>query len=255
MSSKPFPNNPAQRKVVVVLEEPDFDQFSYDPEGAKLLTASETHLVTFPVETDVGSPSALRNIVRADLARPGKMLIQSPFDPDVYEDAEEAPTRFALAKHMAFARLCHLLGAKEVKVEQIELQSSRGTTTVEVKGGKPTVTGEVRVDREVFDKFQRSMQLDDTYAGSDPDVAAAESYLLEKNLDRDPEMQSLVDLRRPGKNMLKSRTFRINLSSEGSTSLNVAAKLKVPAYVTLSANYKSTLETRAEFTLTVTVSF
>ena len=40
------------------------------------------------------------------------MLVQSPYDPDTYEDASLAPQRFALAKLMYFSMLCMHLGAE-----------------------------------------------------------------------------------------------------------------------------------------------
>ena len=99
------------------------------------------------------------------------------------------------------------------------------------------------------------MNLRDEFEGGPADVGAAERLLRRTGLLADPNMRTLIEMRRDGGNQLKARTLVLNLSSEAKSSLNVVGRIKVPAFVKLSAEYERVVKEQHDYTLTVTVRF
>jgi hypothetical protein len=255
MATGSFPSDPSSRKAVLVLQEHDIEKCAYEPGAAQALLDEEAYVLQFPLRTQGEIPVALQNIVDAGLARPGNMLVQSPYDIDSYEEAALAPQRFALAKHMYFSTLCMHLGAKEVVVEQIDLRTRSGKSTLDVKGERLGASAQVSVETEELEKFRAQMHLRDEFEGGPADVAAAERLLRRTGLLADPNMRTLVEMRRDGANQLKTRKLVLSLSSEAKSNLNVVGRLKVPAFVKLSAEYDRVVKEQQDYTLTVVVKF
>lgn len=183
------------------------------------------------------------------------MLIQSPYNPDIYEDAALAPQRYALEKHMHFSTFCKHLGAKEVSVEQVTLQTGNRKWTLDAKGNRLGILAKFKATSEALEMFRAQMTLRDEFAGGPPDIVAAERLLRQRRLLADPNMQTLLEMRRDGPNQLVMRKLDLSLSSEAQKNLNVAGRLKIPAFVKLSAEYDRVVHERYDYTLTVLVRF
>lgn len=255
MTAGTFPGDPGKRKAILVLQEHDIEKCAYEPGAAQALLDDEAYVMQFPLRHQGEIPLALQNVFDAGLACPGNMLVQSPFDRDTYEEAAVAPQRFALAKHMYFSTLCMHLGAKEVVVEQIELRTLSGKTTIDVKGERLGASAQGSVESSELEKFRAQMHLHDQFEGGPADVAAAERLLRRTGLWADPNMRTLIEMRRDGANQLKSRRLVLSLSSEARSSLGVVGRIKVPAFVKLSAEYERVVKQQHDYTLTVTVKF
>ncbi len=255
MATGSFPNDPSSRKVVLVLQEHDIERCAYEPDAGRALLDDETYVLQFPLRNQGDYPVALQNIVDAKLARPGTILVQSPYDSNSYEDASLAPQRFALTKHIYFSTLCMHLGAKEVVVEQIELRTRLGKSTLNVEGERLGASMHVGVVDEELEKYRAQMHLRDEFEGGPADITAAERLLKQTGLLADPNMRMLVEMRRDGTNQLKTRKLVISLLSEAKSNLNVVGRLKVPAFVHLSAEYDRVLKEQHDYTLTVVVRF
>lgn len=255
MTTGTFPDDPARRKAVLVLQQHDIEKCAYEPGAAQALLDEEAYVLQFPLRAQSELSPALRNIVDAGLARPGHMLVQNPYDVDAYEEAAHSPQRFALTKHMYFSTLCMHLGAKEVVVEQIDLRTRSGKSTLDIKGERPAGSAQVTVEREELEKLRAQMHLRDEFEGGPPNIAAAERLLRRTGLVADPNMRTLLEMRREGGNQLKMRKLVLSLSTEARSNLNVVARLKVPSFVKLSAEYDRVLNEHHDFTLTVTVKF
>lgn len=255
MTTGSFPNDPSSRKAILVLQQYDLEKCAYEPGAAQSLLDEEAYVLQFPVRPQGEVSLALRNIVDAGLARPGSMLVQSPFDADSYEEASLAPQRFALAKHMYFSTLCMYLGAKEVSVEQIDLRTRTGKTSVDLKGERPGASAQVSIETEELERFCAQMNLRDEFAGGLPDIAAAERLLRRTGLLADPNMRTLLEMRREGMNQLLTRKLTLSLSNEAKSNLNVVARLKVPKFVTLSVEYDQVIKEQHDYTLTIIVRF
>lgn len=255
MATGSFPSDPSSRKAILVLQQHDVEKCAYEPGAAQALLDEEAYVLQFPVRVQGEAPAALQNLLDAGLARPGGMLVQSPYNVDTYEDASLAPQRFALAKHMYFSTLCMHLGAREVSVEQIDLRTRTGKTTLDVKGERLGGSAQLTVESEELEKFRAQMHLRDEFAGGPPDVAVAERLLRRTGLWSDPNMRTLIEMRRDGSNQLMTRKLVLSLSSEAKSNLNVVGRLKVPAFVKLSAEYDRVVREQYDYTLTVLVRF
>lgn len=239
----------------MVLQQHDLEKCAYEPGAAQALFDDEAYVLQFPVRPQGEMSTVLQNIIDAGLVRPGTILVQSPFDPDVYEEAFLAPQRFALAKHMHFSTLCMHLGAKEVSVEQIDLRTKTGKTSIDVKGDRHGASAQASVKAEELERFRAQMSLLDEFTGGPPDVDAAERLLRRTGLLADPNMRTLLEMRRDGANQLRTRKLVLSLSSEARSNLNVVGRLRVPPFVRLSAEYDRVVEEQQDYTLTVVVRF
>jgi hypothetical protein len=207
MTTGSFPTDPGSRKAVLILQQHDLEKCSYEPGAAQTLLDDEAFVLQFPIFVDEGAPAALQNICDSGLARPGSVLVQSPYDADTYEDASLASQRFALAKHMYFSTLCMFLGAKEVSVEQIDLRTSSVKVSIDANGERLGGGAQMDVESEELEKLRTQMHLRDEFTGGPPDIAAAERLLRRIGLWSDPSMRTLVEMRREGGNQLVARSM------------------------------------------------
>jgi hypothetical protein len=232
------------RRLIIVLTQAELDRCEYDVEGAELLRAPGVWLVSdSAAQTDVSDP-LVAGLDRSGLLSAGNVLMQMPYDPDVYEPVEDAPQRAAERKHLIFTELCQLLGATRVRLEVIETQSEKGEARVTLKGSTRSVSADGEVAKKSAEALAATMTLDDRYVGGDPEIAASEELLERTGLNTDPLMRSLINARRVG-NVLHSRKYTVDLSRESSRQLKIAAQVKVPVFMSLSANVQ-TLTTAAE---------
>lgn len=256
MTTKPFPDDAQRRKAIVVLDQSDIDRCGYEDEGPALLLSEEIHVLELPVRD---TQKIIQDIMDRDLVRRGAILAQSPFDKDKYEDAIQAKELFALAKHLHFSTFCMHLGAREVKIEQIQLGKSSETKTWTAEGGAKIKRVGASLDtsgkQDELDTFRSQLTLIDTFEGGQANLEAAEQLLRQTRLLGDPNMSGLLDMRRSGSNQLRSRTLKLNLSSEAKRNLTVVGNLKVPPFIKLEADYKRVIREQSEYTLTVTVRF
>lgn len=257
MTTGSFPVDPSSRKAILILTTHDIEKCGYEPDAAQPLLDHEAYVLHFPLlsQEKAKAPLALQNIDAAGLIRPGNMLVQSPYDVESYEEVALAPQRFALAKHMYFSTLCMHLGAKEVIVEQIDLRTLTGKTRLNVKGERPVAGAQLSVDTEKLEQFRAQLHLRDEFEGGAPNIELAERLLRKTGLFWDPNMRSLFEARRDGGNRMKTRELTLSLSSEARNNLNVVARLKVPSFVKLSADYDNVLKEHRDYTLTVVVRF
>lgn len=250
-----FPENPSRRRVVIVLSEYDLERCANEDGGAAFLYDDEVYILQFPPPPDSEATPALQNILDSGLARPGTVLLQDPYDSSRYVDSLDAVQRFALAKHMHFSTFCKLLGAKRVQVEQVDLQTSSGQTTLSMEGERLGNHAEIQTDIESVEKLMASMSLCAEFKGSAPDLQAAEYLLRDTGLLADPVMYSLFQMKRDYTNDIKRMTLCLNVSNEAKRSLTVIGKLSLPAILSVSASLDRITTEEQAFTLTITVSF
>jgi len=254
MSIGRFPLNANERRVILVLNEHDIEKCVLEPKAGRILIDDEAHILQYPLSDEEDIP-ALRNIIDANLVRPGAMLIQSPYDADVYEDAENATMQFSLAKQMYFSTICMHLGAKEVIVEQVDRRTNSGKVSLKVEGERLGIGGQATVEDTELEIFRSLMSTKDEFKGGNPDIAAAECLLRRTRLIYNPNMRSLVEMRRCNSNQIVARKITLNLSSEAKTNLKIAGRIGVPEFINLSADYRKKIEETCEYTLTVEVRF
>lgn len=255
MATGSFPSDPGNRKAVLVLRDHDIEKCGYERGAAQVLRDEEVYILQWPLRAERESPTALQHIVDAGLARPGHMLVQSPYNADIYEEATLAPQRFALEKHMHFSKLCMHLGAKEVVVEDIEERSRSEEKTLGLERSSFGAGAQFGGKRDQFTEFREQMMLRDEFEGGAADIAAAERLLQRTGLWADGKLRNLIEMRRDGKNQLMTRQLRLSLSTEANSNLNVVGRLELPAFLALSVDYRRVVKERKDYILSVTVRF
>ena len=249
-----FPIATEKRKVILVLSNTDIEMCQYQPNDVDILLDEEAYVLNFPLDLTRELPLALHNIIDSRLVTPGSMLIQNPYDSNLYEEASIASENFALAKHMYFSTFCMYLGAKKVCVEQCEIETKNGKMTFDANGNIMKASMQVEIDQGRFSKFCKKMCLIDEFKGGPPDISSAESFLRVKGLLNDANMKSLLDIRY-GSNPLQTRTLMLDVSREAKANLNIASQIKVPAFVKLAADYSTILREQYSISLKINVSF
>jgi len=242
----------SQRKLIVAMTEAEREQCEYDPEGRDLLNNPEVLVQQYPVQR---RDETLLELQHSGQLRPGVMLVQSPFDDNVYEDIADAEDSFAVRKYTLFSTVCMLLGAKEVRVERITLKDEKGEVDLSAGGDRMGGTGNVGVSYERAESLRAKLSLVDKFVGGDADVVAAERIMRRAGLMRDPNLFSLLEMARVDSNRIRSRTLTINLSSEANKRMELAAAVGVPKI--FSGNVAMELENykKTEYKVIVEVKF
>ncbi|MCY3682339.1 MAG: hypothetical protein OXH16_13135 [Gemmatimonadetes bacterium] len=253
MTDTTWPDEPYRRKTVFVLNQTDIDALRFEEDGPELLLNEETHILPYPPQQ---SNPIVQDLIDSGIARPGTVLIQSPFDKDIYQNSTQAVELFALDKHFYFSRLCRYLGAREVTIKQIKCKNIEEETTVSLEGSVPmrgSVDGKIK-NKELA-SLREKLVLKDKLPGGAPDVPAARELLRKTGLLGDANMRSLFDMRQGSNNQLASRELQLNVTTETRSNLNVLANLTVPPYLSLEAGYDRHVHEQTEFTLTIKVDF
>lgn len=248
-----FPQEPSERKVIFVMAQEDIDRCY--KEGASGLLDSEVHVLRFPLQEESSPPLALKRIINARLARPGNLLVQSPYDSDLYEELSLAPERFAQAKLLYFTRFCQHLGAKTVNVEQVAVKTTKGTVKIDGKGDYAASTGQVTMDWQDYERIRSTMLMEHEFPGGEPDCCLAEQLLHQRGLSTDSSMQELLEMRRAPENRLRRQKLALGLSNEAKSNFSIVGRLKVPNFIQLTGKYEKEIHEQGEFLLTVVVDF
>ena len=251
MTDSTWPEEPHRRKTVLVLNQTDIDALNYKEGGADLLLNDEVYILHSSLKE---SNPVVQDLIDSGLARPGAVLIQSPFDKNIYENSQQAVERFALDKYMLFSELCGLLGAREVTVEEIERKNTEGKETVSFRGSFFIGSTGVETENEDLASFCGKLSLHDKFQGGSPDVPAAKEHLRQNGLLGDHVMSSLINLRGNSNNPFTSRDIELNMTSEVKRNFKVLANLDL-SFLSLEAGYNRQVRENTEFILTVKVDF
>ena len=132
MTDNTLPDEPSRRKILMVLKPEDIEALRFDEDGPALLLNEEVHILSSqPSNPD----SDVQRLIDQGLVKPGAVLVQNPFDKNLYQDKPEAVEQFALAKHLYFSTFCGLLGAREVEIKQIREKKEEGENSIKFEGG------------------------------------------------------------------------------------------------------------------------
>lgn len=212
-----------------------------------------------PYETIFDSknnPPALQNIIDSGLFSEGNMLIQSPYNTEMYEEASKASELFALEKHIIFSTLCGLLGAKKVTISQFDKLIKSKKTSLMTKIAKIGLgRGQISTESEAEEKLMAGINLEDEFTGGPANIEAAEQLLRRHRLLKEPSMRSLIDLRSNGMNQIKKRTLNLDLTGEAKNNLKVAGRFRAPQFIELSASYKEEITSQKEYRLEIEIIF
>lgn len=252
MSIRKLPGEPWQRKAILVLGQHDLQKCAYEDDGDTVLLNEEVFALAFPVQDD--NPIALA-LARSGLARPGALLLQNPYDHDLYEDAMDASRRFALAKFTVFSQLCMHLGARAVSVKSVEVRTTNTKNEFAIGAGYKGVDGKVKTSFDAFERLTAEMSLEDHFVGGPADIPGAQALLGRTAMHADPVARTLVEMRQVSSNSLAQRTLTLDLSSETRRTIAIATSVKVPKFIKLQADYKRVATEHLDYSVRFDVRF
>lgn len=247
-----FPDDHRERRAVLVLSEKEIDTLSRNGE-TEIFADPDTCVITTREQPGPGQ-HAFAALIDSGLANSGALLVQSPFDPDTYVDAEDAPEQFALTKHLLFLNFCQLLGASRVSVTQVTAVDGGKSESVGVQAGRLGTNLSANLERSDSEKLKARLSLFDELEGGAPDLAAAERFLRDNRLTGDQTMKSLLQAR-AARNGVKRRMVTLNLSNETKKTLSVVAKLNIPTVIDGEGTYKRVAKERKTFEIEMEVTF
>lgn len=237
------------REVIVVESEAQLVRHSYVNPGPELLRASGT----WTVSSETEGSGLLLDLAAKGLLRPGHVLVQSPYNTEIYYRADDARVAASEEKHFIFTQLCRLLGATRVTQEVVERHEDNRVQKLSAEAGKSPWKFKAVGQDQAEQRLASRIALDDTYFGHAADVAAALELLGKHNLVGDPFLTSCVDARSGG-NELTSRSWTVELSQEVERKMDLVARLVVEklinAEVTASTNWLSKKSYRAHYSVT-----
>jgi hypothetical protein len=228
--------SPLARRRILVLNERDFDLTTYrEPE---LHNEPGTWVVNFSEAIRPENQGrALKRLTTRRLLRPDAFLLLSPYE-DAYEEAEAAEEKFALRKFELFATLCSLLGATRVQASRQDDAGSRGEREASI-AAKRLARGEATIRETVEERLKDHLSVTTRLEGSQPEVAKAREFLKRHGLEHDNTMRGLVELFAHSENKVRSQELVLNVTSEASREVAAAAKLSVPAGLSVSGKVRS----------------
>lgn len=249
-----LPDDPSRRRVVVALDQAEFDALQT---GDLRELATRTDLAIVDVTTAQASSAGLAHRLAARrLLAPGNTLLQSPFDDNAYELIQDAEDNFALDKFFALSHTCQLLGAKSLSIKSVEDRVSdrkwdaKGAATILKKF---RITGTASGGR--VQEFVRKLDISDEFSGGDADVDAAADHLVSRNLDSDRDLWSLVQARGVKGNPFTRRELTVDLSNESRRNLDLALNIPIKEITSASASFERARSERTHYVTRFEVCF
>jgi len=240
----------------------DFDRINYENLAPEVIGDDEISIVIYD-KNEIFSNNNLHpvidQLVAYDLFRPGKVLVQNPFQPDNYREQSAALEDFSLRKHELFTELCQYLGAKKIEIQQISIDDAEDQMKVgaevdsQVKG--VGVTGGSELGLKLRNSLSERLDFNTQFAGSEPQIEEANKFLVEYGLRADESFTNLVRLRQNTANPLKERYIRLNVSEEARRNIDVASRIDIGKIFNGHATVERQQESRKGIDLTVRVVF
>lgn len=248
------PEHWSKRQAILILEQDKIDLLYEIPEGKELLLNSECCILTLPLDEN---NKTVQELINSNLDKEGAMLVQNPFYRDRYEELPEISQKFAMEKYFIFSALCRYLGAKEVIVEEFEIRKNTVTQKVNLDGKVNITKFDTELKKEINDEVFQKLNINLTFPGGEPDIEAACSLLQNTRLiTKNPEMYSLIEMRKGKNNRLKSSQVMLNLSEETNSIFQFIGTLNLPNYLTkIKIHYENALTEKSEYTLKMLVTF
>jgi len=243
-------DKPWKRQLVLVVNEVDQEALTHDSEGKALLR--NQNLVVLPLdERDFFNKFSLKG---STVLSSGSLLIQHPFDTNAYVDCSEARAIIGLERLTSAVELYQALGAKSVEIIQIRVLDKKTNTTAKGEFGSLSVSGELKAKYSEVQNLMNRIQLSYSFRGGNPDLSLAKRLLLEKRLDMEPVLQSLVSMCENSGNAPRSLQNELCLTEALEKTFEIAGKLNLPSGV-VGANTRSVIQEKIAYYLQVRVNF
>ncbi len=255
MSAYSFPSAPSRRRALLVLKDFEYEKCRYSPGGSEILTDDEMHIVPTSVFDAGDLPVALQSINQRHIARPGALLVQSPFRPDHYEPLEAASETFAKEKYGLIDMFCQKLGARSLQIDEVAAETDQNKVSVDAKAKNNFFNFSGKTEFEKAKALRNELSSITSWTGGSVDLHGAEMILNDNGLQFDSTLKSLLNMRRGGDNTLLNKKIVISLSSETKSNLRVVGRLNIPQYVNVMVDYKSEVKKTASYSVSIDVKF
>lgn len=227
-----------------------------DRQAAALLSAHGVHVL--PIDSTLSlrrmPPAVLQNLRDQNLLSHGAILLQNPYNPDMYADALTAAEQFGLEKQQIFSHVCGLLGATRYEIKEVRSTTESREHAGGVEVGVPKACVRLGVERDRSRQFLSKMSLNVEFSGGPANVEKARAYLHARRLQDDPTMRSLLVLRENEANTCRRKTFHLSMRDEINKRLKLLVGIVAPKF-RVALDYSHVFHELTEHELTVEVTF
>lgn len=220
-----IPNNPERRKVIMVLSNQKFNSLRIEDDNG-LRANPNVCLVNYDsITSDYGILERIKPLIS-----PNIVLIQSPYNSDIYELSDDAIYKFSLSKHVIASQLFRLLGCRELEVIQLDIQGEIETRQFNLKENHPLIETGIQSLSVNEKSLLSEVTLKEVYKGSKPRIQEAEDYLAKHYLTNEINLMGLVEKCRDNDNKLCEYNLKVNLTQESKSTLDFLVNLSIPSY-------------------------
>ena len=254
--------SPWRRMSLLIVDENQYYELDHSEEGLEILR--NPSITVMPIQQADIFQREWR-ILGGARPVPGMLMVLSPHHNDVYAEISEAKNRISVENSVASVNFCRLLGAKLVRMTRVRVYNteSKKTVTVDLAGKTPIRKADAKFVSTSTDELYITdrIQVNAEFAGGQPDIDGARTYLQKKRLDSDPVLLSLLDMRddsRHSSNDIRSITQEFCLTEALQKTFELMSDLRLGISVfsaSLSAKYEKIVKENTEVWLTMEIKF
>jgi hypothetical protein len=226
MIRKNLPENPKERKAIVLME--DYEIAS-EHESAWIHSPNITVLEYPFLDSSILENELCISLENANLIELGAVLSQCPYDLKLYTSAKDTESLIlsnALNKSTLVSEFCRKLGATRIYWHNEDEESENRKNEIGGKAGYKIAEAELLINRNLESKVKQELKLEDTYDGNpDPNIEDAQKFLFDNYLSNEKHLTSLLQAR-TGSGKIKSRKVEYSLTSESMQALKVCGGIK-----------------------------
>lgn len=214
-------------RSVLIASDALYFKLAGDSETIHLLQGTDAMVVPYSTSPHFNEGNVVRmreHLDRTGQLAQGSLLIKSPYDSESFEVSENAIATFALEKYRAMAKVAALLGACEVKFEEVRIETASSSWSANLDARVKAGRGKADAKRDVRKHLTSRIDSHLKFRGGAPSPDEARAYLVQRNISHDRELAALIDLRTDS-NRVEHYEMTISGSLESETNLQCALDL------------------------------
>ncbi len=221
------PKEWTKRKIIIILDEDKVDMLYESREAEEFVNNPEMCILSLPLNKN---DKVVQELIESNLDKEGLILVQNPFYRDRYTEISNIQD-FPLGKYLIFTQFCRYLGAKEVKIEEIDIIETNikkeikasleggGHVSGSVKGIEGGIGSNIKTRMDLIHEkdreLVRNLFLQASFFEGKTDIKAAHKLLEDiPILKNDLQIYHLFQLRNGETNRLQSIQISLNLTKE-----------------------------------------
>lgn len=259
MSYDDLSEKPEERRVIAIVSRLGLQKLTQvsnedTNESAAARDIFHNEQVALIDASTVKSNPLIEKLKGSALFNPGAILIQSPYDPSVYDNASEAFYTFAQAKCIHFATLCGLLAAKKVSVTHTEIVTNNSQDKLSVDAKALYGRGSVEAQKVFQNKMKKEIHIVQVFGQNEPKLDIARKYMSQYQWLSDAHINGLLVLREQ-QIPIQRETLTLSVTSESRENLNIALSLNIPTQVDMKVDIQRVKDETFDFSATFEVEF